>query len=203
MTLVKFRGGPLADYVYDTKTLLGDEAINLPIIEYKWTSEKVRSEKTGAVAQIWIHHTLLNGQVEQPDLAVAAALAVSVPTPASPPPVPVPAAAVQSAAGVPVAQAGAVATLEAPAPVQEVTEAAPDVEAGHVGIPTGGINYENLLERRKGMKFSREQASAATGLAISKIIAIENNSGKRVKDDERRTLAEWVAAQEAGASARV
>lgn len=58
-----FRGGPLDGHAYQTSTLLESNAERVEwskqISEYRWTPEVAVSEKTGASARVWVHHTIL------------------------------------------------------------------------------------------------------------------------------------------------
>src|SRR4051794_63081 len=113
---VKFEGGPLDQYVYATETLLGDKGLELPVFEYLWTSAKVTSDKTGAVAQVWKHRSLVTGAPDRPDPATVAALATNEPRAASPVAPPQPVAATPAPPAAPTPQPAApAASVEAPA----------------------------------------------------------------------------------------
>lgn len=189
--LVYFEGGPLDAHAYETSTLMSREAIDLPVLEYVWTSDKKTSERTGSVAQVWRHKTLIGGaKPDQPNpatvtqLAAEAPAAPAAPTPAAVPAPPVP-GAMTGAAG---PNDSTVVDVPAPAP-------APAEEAAASAMPATG-STENLLERRKALKLSRAQVSDRSGLAQSKIASIEAGTGKRVKPEEVQQLADAIAAFE-------
>lgn len=195
MGLVLFRGGPLDGKAYETRDLLGAPSLNLPeITRYKWTSEKMTSERTGATAQVW--------KYTEPHGSNGSSAPVAPSAPAAGGAVPAPVETVDTAPRVPGGaepwQPGS-ASPDEDSPVQP-TESEPDVrpepgdEEGPVDsgdIPSG----EDLRRRREALKpkCSRAEASERSGLAQSKIFAIESNSGKRVTDEERRTLAQTIA----------
>jgi hypothetical protein len=190
--LIYFEGGELDGRAYETKDLLGKESLNLPILDYKWTAEKRTSEKTQATAQVWKHVSVLDGSTAAPAAA---------PEP------------VQDIEPAPVDEDVAFDTDVPEQPVVErvpedgdqIEEAAEILEnaapASTGAIPPGS----ELLERRKALKASRADVSERSGLAQSKIDAIENDKpAKRITDDERRKLADTIAQLEAergGASA--
>lgn len=73
-----FRGGPLDGTAYTTSTLLdgsqGGPGWTAQLAEYKWTPEVVVSEKTGASARVWVHHTLAPADpMPQPAVSTQAA----------------------------------------------------------------------------------------------------------------------------------
>jgi hypothetical protein len=198
--LVFFRGGPLDQYVYKTETLLGQEGMQLPILDYLWTPEKITSEKTQQVAQVWVHKSI-SGIVQEPDKAAAAAVAVEAPTQPAPPQVPAAATGVVTPLPVP-AQRGA-----EPAPAAAQTGATVSSSAEAYELVTGAVQTlersdgpvsgVDLQARRKAMKLSVAAVSEQCGLAQSKIMAIEKGIGKRVKDEEIQTLADTIARLEA------
>lgn len=208
MGLIYFEGGPLDGSAYETKTLLGLEAINLPVLEYVWTSETKVSERTGAKAQVWRHQDQING-----------AHPVNPPVPQ---PVPTGAAlqeaqsAVQAyaneASSTSVPTAGVLTEQELDAGVEfadtNSSATAPTAPQGGQTTPSDGLpSGDSLFARRKALKLSvGAVVDACNGaLAHSKIGSIEKGTGKRVKPEEVRLYAETLArleAQRGGASAR-
>lgn len=197
---VKFEGGPLDQYVYATEVLLGDKGLQLPVFEYLWTSEKVTSDKTGAVAQVWKHRSLVTGVPDRPDPATVAALATSGPRGATTTAAPSqPAAAAPTPPVAPTPQPAApAASVEAPEAdnVSPITVVPNGEDVGVNGASAPGADGPSLIDRRKALRLSRKDVADATGLAISKIIAIETDTGKRVKPEERFTLVEFIATRE-------
>lgn len=49
-----FRGGPVDGVVYSTAMLLSPEGLRVPIHQYMWTPQEVRSAD-GRVAQVWVY----------------------------------------------------------------------------------------------------------------------------------------------------
>lgn len=195
MGLIYFLGGPMDGQAYETKDLLGKEALTLPITEYKWTSEKRTSQVTSAVAQVWKHVSVVDGS-DSPAPTPAAAPA------ATPPPPPVDTAVENDGKSTAVTiapQKEVLLELESqlgPNPLPAEEEAAPPAQAttDEGELPSG----ESLLDRRKALKASRAEVSQRSGLAQSKIDTIENNKpGKRVKPEEVRALADALARLEA------
>lgn len=197
MGLIFFEGGPLDQHAYDTAVLLGEDALTLPVLEYLWTSEKKTSERTGLVAQVWRHKSIIgDARTSTVSPAAVAALAsqeyeqetaaaaAPAPAPPQPPPVAAP-AAVTGVAG---------PTDETRVDVQSTAPAA-SVE------DSGDVSMDNLTERRKALKLSVKQVSESTGLAASKIINIEKGTGTRVKDEEKRALAAFIGQCEKGVPA--
>jgi len=211
MGLIYFEGGPLDGTAYETKTLLGLESLNLPVIEYVWTSEKKTSEATGAVAALWRHRDLIDNPTPQPMAAtlpqgqnVTEAERVAEVQVQEP----VVGLVIETAVEQPVVQA-AQEVLDGGQFDELGNDVAPDVQPAQpqpaAAAPSTGElpSGEQLLERRKALKASRADVSARSGLAQSKIGAIETGGGKRIKDEEIRVLADTITAleQEAAASA--
>jgi hypothetical protein len=225
--LILFVGGPLDGTAYETKSLLGTEALNIPVMEYKWTSEKRKSEKTDAVAQVWKHFSLVgetaSGQPESlkaPEQYVAEARQKMIDAGEDPDRV-VYAAQVgeqleanreqeQTLTDADVADLEAeeasirLAALEQTSGTDTSAGTAPvsqDASVAQMGdLPDGA----DLERRRKALKLSVGALAERTGLAHSKIGSIEKGTGKRVKPEEVRVLADAIAQLEAergGASA--
>jgi DNA-binding transcriptional regulator YiaG len=53
-----FKGGPMDGRAYLTAALLSRGAMQLPIPEYRWTPDTITSQKTGAVARVWVHQSV-------------------------------------------------------------------------------------------------------------------------------------------------
>jgi hypothetical protein len=219
--LIYFKGGTLDGKAYETKDLLGRESLDLPITEYKWTSEKITSASDPTkTAQVWKHVSLSAGgsgpipSTEDNNHSTASAESVDA-VPVAPPVRPE-----DPDPGVPdvrftMEDGTASATI---APASEAERAAADQltqETEELGLydqpqegqqefpelPTG----ESLLARRKALKASRGDLVDRTGLAFSKIANIEQGTGKRVKDEEVRKLADALTQMEqerGGAGAR-
>lgn len=200
MGLVMFRGGTLDSKVYETDTLMSTESVGLPILDYRWTAERVTSARTGAVAQVWVHKSLVEGG--QPAPAASAA-----PAPAQPSaPAPAPTSAVPTAvAGVatPTDETRVDIPSPSPIPAEEVVASpaveTPTVVSGDLGDTTG----PGLLARRTNLKLSRKQVSDDTGLAQSKIGGIETGKAQRVKPEEIQRYAAYLSGKEHGAPVSV
>lgn len=190
--LIYFEGGPLDSRVYEIETILSPEGLGVPATSYNWTSEKKTSEKTGAVAQIWRY-------VDQPTSVAAPAQPTAVAPVAPAPPVVQPVDLdAASANGNASAPAASVQEDDSPAPAA-VNGAAVSGAMASSAVPAddGPLPDGNaLLEKRKALRLSRAQVSASSGLAQSKIGAIETGGGKRVKDSEIRQLAATLASFE-------
>lgn len=180
--LVLFEGGPLDQYVYETATLLQEDQPVPHVEQYKWTSERRRSESTGAVAQVWRHESLY--EIGDDNVSDAPPL----PTQQSPSLTPARNAAVSelsdavTAAHRPDAASGATLSGDASdvvdVPASAPTEVATPVSTGNVDP---AIRGETLTARRKKLKWSREKAGTMAGLAVSRIWALD--TGKRTKND--------------------
>lgn len=224
--LILFKGGPLDGNAYETKTLLGLESLNLPILEYVWTSEKITSERTGATAQVWRHQSIAadappvtppapaaapTTQVGSPTATEASETDLTVVAPVEP------GVEVTDFQSTEPAQTGEAVeanreqveqTLEAPGTVAGTTSPAPAPApvSGEVVASTGELpSGESLLELRKSLKLSRGDVVDRCGLAHSKIASIEAGTGKRVKPEEIRLLSDTLnafAAERGGAGAR-
>jgi hypothetical protein len=62
--LAYFQGGPLDGRVYTVKSLMSTDAlaINDELQQYKWTSGKIKSERTGQTARVWLWIGDVSGQ---------------------------------------------------------------------------------------------------------------------------------------------
>lgn len=229
--LIYFQGGPLDGTAYDTRAMLGTASLSIPVNEYVWTPEKKTSERTGDVAQIWRHESLVagvtssktngyaavsppgGGGVTAQQVAAAEKTSVGSATATQVQQIPQ-----QSPTGAAFHEAAAAVqeyeqTQTAPTAASATTDTATSDNAAPVlsetlvvsssDLPTG----DELLERRKALKLSVGAVVEAAGhqLAHSKIGAIEKGVGKRVKPEEVRILADTIARLEAergGAGAR-
>jgi hypothetical protein len=194
--LILFEGGPLDGTAYETKSLLGTEALNIPVMEYKWTSEKRTSEKTGSVAQVWKHFSLVgetaSGQPEQPAV-VAPQVSEQIEELRE-----VELQSVSMESGDAAGPGTSFAELVQDSGTDTVSQEASVAQTGD--LPDGA----DLERRRKALKLSVGALAERTGLAHSKIGSIEKGTGKRVKPEEVRVLADAIAQLEAergGASA--
>lgn len=199
MGLVFFEGGPLDQHAYETGVLLGEEALNLPILEYLWTSEKKTSEKTGLTAQVWRHKSII-GDSPMSTVSPAAVEALAsqeyastVAASPAPPVAPAPAPQPQQPAAAAMTGVAGPDDVTANVPTEQPIAAAAEA--------TEAASTDGLTERRKALKLSVKQVSEATGLAASKIINIEKGTGTRVKDEEKQTLASYIAQCERGVPA--
>lgn len=190
MVLVFIEGGPFANQAFDSDVLLNHPAFD--VSEYRWTSRTIRGTVDPTkVAQVWQHVSIpettpvaepgpVQTAAENPHATASseavheAAVAVSSPSP-------------EVASG----------TSESAAPDADYTGA--PVEVGDDGdLPDG----EELFLRRRRLKLTVKEVSDGTGLATSKISAIEKGTGKRVKPGEVRTLHDFLASREGGGGPR-
>lgn len=189
MGLIYFEGGPLDSYVQETSVLLGRESIGLPLIDgetgepiYVWTDRTITGS-SGQVARVWRHKgsDATTRQTQQPPVPQATTVetatgelreAVDAATPPREP------------------------SSESDGTTQPGTANAPAQD--DVGSYSGAsdLNGATLMARRKALKLGRATVAEKTGLAHSKIFNIENNSGKRITEEERRRFADALTAFE-------
>jgi hypothetical protein len=165
--------------------------------EYRWTPRTITSSKDASlVAQVWQHISVPEGggpgtspvptAAENPNATASDSTTREVDTEAttvvSSPPV---------AAAVAVSPTSASSDEDSPETGDHVGET-PTVEDA-----TGLLDGEQLFLLRKRQKLTVKEVSDATGLATSKISAIEKGTGKRIKPAEVRALQDYLSPQSA------
>jgi DNA-binding transcriptional regulator YiaG len=179
--LNKFSGGPLAEMVYDSRTLLTDERLSFAVLGYRYTTEQVISPVTGAVARVWLY------SAEGPDsVTTSAQLSASNP----------------SSQGV-----NTVSTPDLPTapelPDAPVADAAAPAEAAAPAAPAAPkepAKTDDLEPLRKSLGLSRSKLAAASGLSEAKVYRIEKGGARTTEAEAtllRNALNEIKAAQPA------
>jgi hypothetical protein len=153
--------------------------------EYRWTSRTIRSAKNpNLVAQVWRHVSL-------PEEGTAPAEAVSpVPTAAEDPHAMASDATTQEMATEPEVATSTVGKGHVEGWVAARSQ---DGETPTVEDATGLLDGEQLFLLRRRAKLTVKEVSEATGLATSKISAIEKGTGKRIKSAEVRALQDYLS----------
>jgi hypothetical protein len=210
--LIYIEGGPeaFANKAFESDVLLDHPEFCRIMHDYRWTERTIRGTlNPELVAQVWRHVSV---STEQPAPGAS----------------PVPTAAEDSHAMASDATTREVETVVHSAQIRESVEAkrqpsvieqmdqdhpelmaqARQEVADHTGetptvedasdLPDG----EQLFLSRKRMKITVKEAAEGTGLATSKITAIENGTGKRTKPGEIRTYADYLTKREDGGSPR-
>lgn len=183
--LIYVEGGPeiFAGKVFESELLLDHPEFKTD--QYRYTSRTIPSSRfPGKVAQVWRHVSF-----SDPDPVLTG---IS----------PVPSAVDDSHA-----MASQAMTTEIAVEATPVTSSPAETGlngADYTGAPVevgddGELpNGDQLYIRRKKLKISVQVASEATGLATSKIAAIEKGTGKRIKPGEVRALHDFLTAREGG-----
>jgi len=222
--LVFIKGGPeeFADKAFESEILLNTG--QFPTDQYRWTSETIRSVRfPDKVAQVWQHVSLeatpaqvgtspVQTAAENPNSTAAGGttrevdteVAVATSSPASATSESPGQALDTSQNALVTAQmyreAEASVRLDGETQTFEPDYTGPAVEVGDEGdLPDG----EQLFLRRKRLKITVQEAADATGLATSKISAIEKGTGKRIRPGEVQTLHDYLTGREAGGPPRV
>jgi hypothetical protein len=211
MALVKFVGGSLDGNVYTTETLLSDATLSPHILDYVWTSERVTSESTGAVAQIWRHKN--ETQPEEPGgthrnarlgaLQEMKSSIDGVTDGAVAPPIPETSQTSSASSGAAAAHVATDHPVEpVSAPVGESNGAVDATSAASIQAD-GDVDLtgSSLRSRREALKprVSRDVIAAMAGMATSRVFNIENEKPTaRITQKDRMQLAAAIARAETG-----